>query len=165
MLNTYYIIILFICIQRLIELLYSNYNTKKLINKGAKEYYKKHYPLFIILHASWLASIIIFISPNSSINYILLSIFILLQFLRIWVLFTLGQYWTTRIIRLKGSKLVTKGLYKWFKHPNYIIVFFELLILPLVFGYWTLALIFTIFNSLLLFYRIHLENKILNNED
>ena len=164
MLNVFYIIILFICLQRFIELLYSNYNTKKLLNKGAKEYYKKHYPLFIILHSCWLTSLIIFISPNSSINYILLSVFILLQFLRIWVLVSLGQFWTTRIIRLKGAKLVTKGPYKWIKHPNYIIVFFELLILPLVFSSWIIALIFTIFNSLLLAYRIHLENKVLKNE-
>ena len=164
MVNAFYIIIIFICIQRLIELIYSNYNTKKLLNKGAKEYYKGHYPLFIILHSSWLASLVIFISPNSSINHNLLLIFILLQFLRLWVLLSLGQYWTTRIIRLNGSKLIKKGLYKWFKHPNYIIVFLELLILPLVFGSWVLAIIFTIFNSLLLLYRISLENKVLDNE-
>jgi Uncharacterized protein conserved in bacteria len=152
---------IFVLIQRLIELIYSNYNTKKLLLRGGKEYYKKHYPLFIILHTTWIVSLFIFIPHHVQPNLIFLTLFIILQFLRLWVLISLGKYWTTRIIRVKDTKLVTKGPYKYFKHPNYIIVFFEILILPLVFNSLIISIIFTFFNSLLLFYRIKLENKVL----
>ncbi len=152
---------IFIILQRFAELLYSNYNTKKLLKNGAKEYNSKHYPLFIILHTCWIVSLVLFIDHNDKPKTSLIVLFFILQFLRLWVLLTLGKYWTTRIIYLEGTKLVKKGPYKWLKHPNYIIVFFEILILPLAFNSWIIAIIFTIFNTILLLYRISLENKVL----
>tara|TARA_B100000676_G_C17929783_1_gene760216 strand:+ start:174 stop:668 length:495 start_codon:yes stop_codon:yes gene_type:complete len=161
MINIYYFIMIFIILQRFAELLYSNYNTKKLLKNGAKEYNSKHYPLFIILHTCWIVSLVLFIDHNDKPKTSLIVLFFILQFLRLWVLLTLGKYWTTRIIYLEGTKLVKKGPYKWLKHPNYIIVFFEILILPLAFNSWIIAIIFTIFNTILLLYRISLENKVL----
>ena len=152
---------IFIILQRFAELLYSNYNTKKLLKNGAKEYNSKHYPLFIILHTCWIVSLVLFIDHNDKPKTSLIVLFFILQFLRLWVLLTLGKYWTTRIIYLEGTKLVKKGPYKWLKHPNYIIVFFEILILPLAFNSWIIAIIFTIFNTILLLYRISIENKVL----
>mgnify|MGYP001445338882 CR=1 FL=1 len=159
MINIFYLILIFIVLQRIAELTYSNYNTKRLILEGAKEYYKDHYPLFIILHGTWIISIIFFIPHNTSANIFFLIVFIILQILRVWVIITLGKYWTTRIIRIKNSTLVKKGPYKFIKHPNYLIVFFEILILPLIFSATELSIIFTILNALLLLYRIKLENK------
>ena len=161
MISFYYIIIIFIITQRLLELLYSNYNTKNLINKGAKEYHSGHYPLFIILHSSWIISLIIFIPHDQKPINFLIFLFIFLQVLRIWVLISLGKFWTTRIIRLEGAELIKNGPYKWIKHPNYLIVFFEILIVPIAFGSWIIAIVFSVLNSCLLIYRISLENKVL----
>ncbi|PPR78428.1 MAG: hypothetical protein CFH01_00993 [Alphaproteobacteria bacterium MarineAlpha2_Bin1] len=152
---------IYIILQRFAELFYSNYNTKKLLKNGAREYYAKHYPFFVILHTSWIISLLIFISHDQDPNIILLILFCILQLLRFWVLISLGKYWTTRIIHLDGAKLVRKGPYRWINHPNYVIVFFEVLILPLVFGSWIIAIIFTVLNYFLLLYRISLENKVL----
>ena len=46
----------------------------------------------------------------------------MLQGLRVWVLATLGPYWTTRIISVPGAPLVRRGPYRLFRHPNYMVV-------------------------------------------
>ena len=153
-----YIILVLVLIQRIIELIIANKNTKKLLNNGAVEYGSKHYPLFIIMHFSWLLSIAIFTPANASINYYFLSFFAILQIGRVWIIVSLGKFWTTRIIRLHNVPLIKTGPYRWIKHPNYIIVTFEILFLPLVFSQWIIATIFTILNLLLLFWRIRIEN-------
>jgi len=80
---------------------------------------------------------------------------------RIWVLQTLGRRWTTRIIVVPGEQLVAKGPYRFLNHPNYAVVVAEIALLPLVFGLWRVALVFTILNAALLSIRIRAENKAL----
>tara|TARA_B100000686_G_C16364770_1_gene749541 strand:+ start:193 stop:687 length:495 start_codon:yes stop_codon:yes gene_type:complete len=157
-----HLIIALVSIQRIIELIIANKNTKTLLNDGAIEYGSRHYPLFIILHSTWLLSIAILTPIDTSVNYVLLSVFVLLQIGRIWIISSLGKFWTTRIIRLHNVPLIQKGPYRWIKHPNYIIVSFEILILPLVFNQLILALLFSILNFLLLYWRIKIENMALN---
>ncbi len=76
---------------------------------------------------------------------------------------TLGKYWNTRIYRISGSKLVRTGLYKYFKHPNYIIVSLEILSFPLIFNLYYTAIIFTVWNAIILAVRIKAENIALKN--
>src|SRR3546814_9246619 len=59
--------------------------------------------------------------------------------LPIWVLASLGRFWTTRVITLPGAPLVRRGPYRWFRHPNYLVVTGEILVLPLAFGAWPIA--------------------------
>ena len=68
---------------------------------------------------------------------------------------------TTRIIVLPGESLVTNGPYRWVSHPNYLIVAGEIFVLPLVFGLWELALLFSAFNAMILWVRIRAEDKAL----
>ncbi|HZG71941.1 MAG TPA: isoprenylcysteine carboxylmethyltransferase family protein, partial [Chondromyces sp.] len=87
--------------------------------------------------------------------------FLALQFLRIWVITSLGRYWNTKIIVLRDADIVNKGPYKWFRHPNYIVVTLEFIVIPLIFqAYWTL-LIFGLLNQLILFIRIREEERVL----
>ena len=60
--------------------------------------------------------------------------FLFLQAARIWVIASLGRFWTTRIISLPGEPLVRRGPYRFAPHPNYLIVIGEIAILPLAFG-------------------------------
>jgi methyltransferase len=68
-----------------------------------------------------------------------------------------GRFWTTRIISVPGVPLIKKGPYRFFSHPNYIIVTGEIALLPLVFGNWQVAAVWSVFNALLLAWRIHVE--------
>ena len=86
---------------------------------------------------------------------------VLLQWLRIWVVATLGPYWTTRIITLEAAPLVRDGPFRWLRHPNYAVVAGEIAVLPLVFGAWQIALVWSLLNALLLWHRIRVENTAL----
>jgi methyltransferase len=90
-----------------------------------------------------------------------LLIYVVLQGFRIWVMWTLGARWTTRIIVLPGEPLVRRGPYRLLPHPNYAVVAGEIALLPLVLGLPLLTLIFTVLNAAVLAIRIRAENRAL----
>jgi methyltransferase len=56
---------------------------------------------------------------------------------------------------------VRRGPYRWLNHPNYVVVIGEIAVLPLVFGLWKVALVFSVLNAILLSVRIRAENRAL----
>jgi len=150
----------FVTLQRLAELALSQHNMKRLKAKGAYEVAPEHYPFLVLVHASWLAALWFF-GPGPPIHLVPLLLFILLQLGRLWVLATLGERWTTRIIVLPGAPLVTSGPYRWVNHPNYLIVIGEFAVLPLVFGLPMVAIVFSLLNAAMLYVRIRAENAAL----
>jgi methyltransferase len=152
-----YVVLALVVVQRLGELVIARRNTKALLARGAVEIGAKHYPLIVLLHAGWLAAIILLLPKPTPINWVLLVVFVALQGLRVWVLATLGPYWTTRIISLPGVPLVRRGPYRLFRHPNYMVVAGEILVLPLVFGEIWIAVIFSLANAAVLAWRIRQE--------
>ena len=159
------IIVGLVAIQRLTELVIAQHNTKRLIAMGGYEVGERHYPLFILLHASWLLALLIGAPWRREPNWQLIGVFVILQMLRIWVIATLGPYWTTRIITLKDAPLVRDGPYRFVRHPNYWIVTAEIAVLPLAFGAWSVALVWSILNALLLRHRIGVEERALVTRD
>jgi methyltransferase len=154
------LILALVTLQRIGELWLSNRNTKRQLACGAQEVGARHYPLIVAVHALWLAALWWF-APARAVDGFWLAVFVLLQLARIWVLATLGSRWTTRIIILPGAPLVRAGPYRWVDHPNYMIVIGEIAALPLVFGLWALALIFSLLNAAVLTIRIREENRAL----
>lgn len=153
-------VLAFVTLQRLAELMLSQRNTERLLARGGHEAAAGHYPFIVTLHALWLAALWFF-GPGPPIHVIPLLLYGLLQLGRVWVIATLGECWTTRIIILPGAPLVKSGPYRWFNHPNYLIVIGEIAILPLVFGLPMVAIVFSVLNGLLLWVRIRDENKAL----
>ena len=154
-------ILALVTLQRLGELWLSNRNTRRLLARGGHEVGARHYPLMVAVHLLWLAALW-WLAPARPIDGFWLAVFVLLQLARIWVLATLGSRWTTRIIILPGAPLVRAGPYRWVDHPNYMIVIGEIAALPLTFGLWAVALIFTLLNAAVLTIRIRKENRALN---
>jgi methyltransferase len=93
----------------------------------------------------------------------LVGLFLVLQLLRVWVILTLGRYWTTRIITVDDAPLVRTGPFRFLRHPNYWIVVGEVAVLPLAFGNWPVTLVWSVLNGLLLRHRIRAENAALSN--
>jgi len=153
-------ILALVTLQRLGELWLSNRNTRRLLARGAHEIGASHYPLIVATHVLWLGALW-WLAPARAIDAFWLALFVLLQLVRIWVLATLGPRWTTRIIVMPGAPLVRRGPYRFVNHPNYLIVVGEIASLPLAFGLWELALIFTLLNAAVLTLRIGEENRAL----
>jgi methyltransferase len=154
------IILALVTLQRLGELWLSNRNTQRLLAQGAHEVGAGHYPLIVAVHALWLAALW-WLAPTRPIDGFWLGMFVLIELVRIWVLASLGQRWTTRIIVLPQPQLVRRGPYRWVNHPNYLVVIAEIAVLPLVFGLWQVALIFSALNAAVLTVRTREENRAL----
>jgi len=154
------IILALVTLQRLGELWLSNRNTSRLLALGAHEVGAAHYPLIVAVHAAWLAALW-WLAPGQPIAFLWLALYVLLQAARIWVLASLGPRWTTRIIVLPQTPLVKAGPYRFVSHPNYVVVVAEIAVLPLAFGLWPVALIFTLLNAAVLAIRIRKENHAL----
>lgn len=150
-----------VLVQRGGELVLAARNTGRLKAIGAVEVGARHYPLFILLHGSWLLALLLLVPADRQPDWRLLGLFLLLQLARVWVVLSLGRFWTTRVITLPGAPLVRRGPYRWLQHPNYLVVIGEIAALPLAFGAWTIALIWSVLNALLLWHRIRLENRAL----
>ncbi len=147
--------------QRLGELVLARRNTRRLLAKGAHEVGAAHYPLIVALHAAWLLGLwylTVYRAPaDQHIEPLWLVAFILLQLGRLWVIASLGERWTTRIIVLPGAPLVLRGPYRFVSHPNYWVVAGEMLVLPLVFGLLTFGLVFSVANAAIMWIRIRAE--------
>ena len=154
------LILALVTVQRLGELILSRYNTAKLLARGAIEIAPGHYPLIVATHAAWLIALWAW-GCDQNVNFVALSVFILLQVFRLWVLATLGPRWTTRIIVLPDAPMVTSGPYRYLSHPNYAIVAAEIAVLPLALHLYLLALVFTVLNALVLGIRIRAEARAL----
>lgn len=153
-------LVAFLLAQRLAELVLAQSNTARLRAKGAVEFGAAHYPLIILLHASWLIGLWV-LRHDRPIVWSWFALFVLLQFGRLWVIVSLGRRWTTRVIVLRGAAPVTRGPYRWIRHPNYLIVALEIAVVPLGLGLPVFALIFSIANAALVAYRIRIENEAL----
>lgn len=134
-------------------------------NQGGIEVGQPHYPYMVIVHVLFLLAVIgemaLFNRQIISIWPLLLGLFVLTQIIRVWIILTLGKYWNTKIIILPEARVVKKGPYRYLKHPNYVIVMLEFVIIPCMYqAYWT-ALIFSLINLIILSIRIPAEEDAL----
>lgn len=159
--SVWYLIVALIALQRLIELAIARINTRRLLGEGGIEYGASHYPLIVGLHAAWFAALLIFVPADTFIDPLLLAVFIVLQLGRVWVLTSLGRYWTTRVITVPGKPLVARGPFRFVRHPNYLIVEAEIIVVPMIAGAWELALAFGAANAAVLALRIRVEERAL----
>jgi len=159
------IFISFIIIQRIVELTIAKKNEHRMKQKGAIEFGKEHYPFIIMLHSLFFVSLInevvIFHKEMSSGWPFLFTLFLLTQTGRIWALYSLGEFWNTKILVLPKANIVRKGPYRFIKHPNYLVVTMEFLIIPLLFQAYMTAAIFSVLNAIVLNIRIRTEEKAL----
>jgi methyltransferase len=149
-----------VTLQRLLEMRLAERHSRKLLAEGAVEHGREHYPIIVALHAAWLAALWWW-APGRTISIPLLVLFAALQIGRVWVIRSLGDRWTTRIIVKPGAPLVRRGPYRFVNHPNYLIVAAEIAVLPLVFGLCQIAVLFRALNAIVLTVRIRAENRAL----
>jgi len=54
------------------------------------------------------------------------ALFAAAKALKWWAIVSLGPFWTFRVSVVPGLPLVTRGPYRWLRHPNYVAVMGEL---------------------------------------
>lgn len=154
-------IVALVALQRVVELIHAERNSRRLLARGGVETGRAHYPAIVAVHAAWLVSLIAFVPSQAPVNWWLLALYGLLQCGRLWTIFSLGERWTTRVIHVPGAPLVRRGPYRRLRHPNYVIVAAEIALLPLVFGAWEIAVVFSLLNGAILVHRIRVEEEAL----
>ncbi len=147
--------------ERLAELAHAARNTRRLLARGGVEQGRGHYPLLVLLHAAWLGAMVAVIPADAPADPLLLAVFGVLQAVRLWVIASLGEYWTTRIVTIQGEPLVRRGPYRWLRHPNYAVVIAEIAILPAAFAAFELAVVFSGLNLAIVAHRIRIEDAAL----
>jgi methyltransferase len=150
-----------ILLQRGLEEVHSQRNTRQLIQQGGREVGREYYPVVAVAHASWIAALAFLTPPSARAHLPLLSAFLGLQILRYWIIGTLGRYWTHGIITLPMAPIVIRGPYRFLRHPNYAVSLAETLLLPLAFGQPAMSLIFTVLWASVLRFKIILEDEAL----
>ena len=156
------VILSLVTLQRAVELYIAHRNTKRLLANGGFEVGSNHYPLMVALHTLWLGGLwYLVLYQRPEVSYPWIFAYLVLEAARGWIIAALGSRWTTRIIVVPGETLVDEGPYKFFRHPNYMVVAGEIFILPMAFGLWWYAILFTALNAAMLYWRIRSEDEAL----
>lgn len=159
-------IFIFIALERIVELIIAKRNEKWMLERGGVEWGREHYKWFIIVHLLFFLSILTEVSLRDNSGFVMnnyvFALFLLTQAARVWCIQSLGPFWNTKIIILPDRSLISRGPYKYVKHPNYIIVGIELFIIPILFGAYFTAILFPILHISLMTVRIPIENKALS---
>ena len=89
------------------------------------------------------------------------AIFLAANVVRWWVIRTLGEHWNVQVMNSTGMGIVTKGPFRYVRHPNYAAVFVELLALPLIHCAWITACVGSAAHVFVLSRRITTEERVL----
>ena len=152
--------------ERVAELVVSQRNLDWSRQRGGVEFGARHYPVMVGLHTGLLAGCLVeaVVARRRFIGRLgwpMLGVVLAAQGLRWWCIATLGRQWNTRVVVVPGAGRVTGGPYRVVPHPNYVAVIAEGVALPLVNSAWITALVFSVFNAVLLRTRIRVENDAL----
>jgi methyltransferase len=152
--------------ERLLELVLSRRHERALRARGAVEAGARHYPLMVGVHVLLLAAapaeVLLLDRPFLPwLGWPMVAVVAATMALRYWVVLTLGERWTTRVLVVPGAPLVARGPYRFLRHPNYLAVALEVVALPLVHTAWLAALVCGVANLLVLARRIRVEDAAL----
>jgi methyltransferase len=154
-----------VVLQRLTELWVAHRHTRQVRAEGGYEVGRAHYPWIVCTHGLFFLSLVAEVhygakGPDDGLPF-WLSLYVLAQIVRYWAICSLGRYWNTRVFVVPGMRRVTRGPYRYIRHPNYVAVVTELFVVPMMFGAYITAVVFSIANAVILCYRIPAEEAAL----
>jgi methyltransferase len=158
----------FLALERLAELVLSRRNARRMFARGGVELGQSHFPVMALFHSLFLVACVVepVLRPEAPAPALAVTALVgtlVAEVLRVWAIATLGERWNVRIIVVPGLPPVTSGPYRFVRHPNYVAVVLELLCVPLMYGAWVTAIVFTIGNGLMLLVRIRAEEAALGD--
>ena len=99
-----------------LELVHAHRNARRLIAEGGRAYGDGHYPVIVGLHVVWLIALGWVGGRIAEPDWLLFAFWVLLEAARLWVVATLGRFWTTRVISVPDAPLVRRGPFRWLRH-------------------------------------------------
>lgn len=154
-----------VVLQRALELVLCRRNRLSMMSRGGEEFHPRSYPVMAALHASFLASLAWeaypWRVPLDALTVICLAALAAVTVLRYVGIATLGERWTTRIVVVPGDRIVRTGPYRFLRHPNYLVIVLEFILLPLLLRAPFTLVMFSLANLLVLRQRIRLEEGVL----
>ncbi len=161
-LGAYLAIVAALALERVFHLGLASRNARRAFAMGAVERGRGHYPAMAAFHALFLfsaaAEAIVLKRPfPGALGWTALGGALGAQALRYWSIASLGARWNTRIIVFPGMPPISRGPYRFVRHPNYLAVIVEVACVPLIHGCWLTAVVFSIGNAVLLRVRIREE--------
>ena len=151
---------------RLVELRLSRRHQRALAEGGAAVLPEPVFPAMVALHTGILVAAVLetFLLARSFVPALAIpavTLVVLANALRFWVIATLGVHWNVRVVPSMGLGVVTSGPYRFVRHPNYVAVFVELAALPLVHGAYLTAAAGALLHAAILHRRVRLEESVL----
>ena len=164
----YYLLILAVGVERLVELVISKRHASWALANGGREHGRSHYPYMVAIHTALLIGCVVEVWALDRpflpwLGWPMLALLVASHALRWWCISSLGRQWCTRIVVVPGRSAVTSGPYRFLRHPNYLAVVLEGIALPLVHTAWVTAAVFTVLNAALLRVRIAAEEQALRS--
>jgi methyltransferase len=163
--TAFFAFLLIVILQRTSELALAKRNEKVLKSQGAIEFDKNGYRVIVSMHVVFFISLIcekVYVNRTLNKHWIFfISIFAVAQILRYWAIRCLGVHWNIKVLAIPGKKLVTRGPYRYVRHPNYVAVITEIATIPLIFSCYITATVFSLLNLILLRRRIKIEEDAL----
>ncbi len=151
--------------QRLFELWLSRRNLRLALAEGGRERFPERFWPIALMHGLFLPALWLESRRRpvrlDGVQLALLASLLSLELCRLSCIASLGRRWNVRIVTVPGSPLVRRGPYRWLRHPNYLIVSLEFLLIPLLLGAPRSLAIFFPANLWLLRGRIKLEERAL----
>jgi methyltransferase len=151
--------------QRLGELWLCRRNRLRLLARGGREVRHDTYRTMVALHALFLAFLGVesypWRAPADTRTWTCLAALAAVTALRYWTIASLGEYWNTRVVVVPGTHLVRTGPYRLLRHPNYLVIVLEFLLLPLLMRAPMTLILFSIANLAVLRQRIRIEEEAL----
>lgn len=155
----YLAVLSLVAVQRLRELSISRRNT---IRSGGPPSAPGTYPLIVAAHVALLVLPPLEMRlggrrPNRSSSLGWLGLLAAATGLRWWSIRSLGTSWNVRAQVPADLKPVTRGPYRYLRHPNYLALLAEFVALPMAGGAWMSAVGLSLLNGVALVVRIRAE--------
>jgi len=155
-----------LAVQRLWELKISRANLRAIGGPGSVADTRPNWILMVSVHTLLIVGTAIEVVhngdvPSAPIFWGGLALFGLGQALRQWCLHSLGPVWNARGVVFPETPIVTRGPYRWLRHPNYLAVIVEVAALPLAAGAFGTLIAVNLMNTIALSNRIRGENVLL----
>jgi methyltransferase len=151
---------------RIVELLLSRRHQKVLLTHGARQVPDPHFHWMVVVHIAVLGGAALevallrrpFLPP---LVVPMCGLFLLANVVRWWVILTLKECWTVRVMDCAPIGVVTRGPFRFVRHPNYAAVFLELATLPMIHTAWLTALGGSVAHAWVLARRLAVEEPAL----
>ena len=162
----YWLLLAAVGLLRLGELRLSRRNQRRLMARGARLVPDPSFPWMVALHTGMLLAaageVVLLQRPLIwPLAAPMLALFLAANAGRWWVIRTLGEGWTVRVMTVSRQGVAVEGPFRWIRHPNYACVFVEMAVLPLIHTAWLTALIGSCAHVLVLRERLRVEESVL----